>query len=1151
MSTQIVQELRTVKTFNHGHVLGLALACVVCVSAGSAHAQQCQLVEATPEVVSRLPVAPSYFTKVHADGEIAFFIGSGNHLLFLEDDNPDTRVRQIPGSIDPVPSSDGRIVTVPGLKIYAMEDILRDGRAATALIDDSSHGGVYQSVAVIEAEGEQRTYRVITDTGTVKYRDYRVDFTQTPASVEALGQVTPLCPGKTYKTIMLSKTGKYVAVYDPASGTSKIVSGDGSCRELMDLGYPTGKIEFSYDDTRVAFHVDFFDSQAGGYFSGVRATVSKDVFVMDLVADGDRVSGRSLRRLGATMRKGSGGYYPSFDARGRVVYVHDDNDVFSFHAIHPEDVLDYNLVLPPPAGFADGQPPAGTPADWELRLNATAAIGSLWLEQCGRDNADELTAVDAASLFPAIAQNECEQLVRDRWLDAKERLSQHLRFSRDTRFSPELIAGFEVEQILPLCRDNHAAPRVSRVYGEEIREVLDGARAVHHYCVGCHDGPSLSREDGTTVPNPVDFERLTESQLMASLARIHLPDGNPLRMPPTQSYFPPVFTLNGQSVDHRKVAVDYLLKKLAQVQSRPVALRATEPPTTQGCFETRDEWLAYRDAVAYEVSEGRSADLQGVRARFEQCQAQVDQLGIAACVAHLSNYAHVETLPGAGRLLDFEVSDEAYYRNIPQAAVSLPVAEEGIDLSDGIPGDWEDTVRNSEGVHALQYRSRTVVNPGRTGSLNRLLFLVEGPRYDKWVQFTLPEPNTAAPDAEFDPTGFRDGTGPEQLVDFIAVDKSVAPHRIHFAQFWRDAQGRSPRPRLAAYRRAYGIDDAPADQNTADTCYSCHPSAMRRLSPQPGSVGRDQFEVLALFNQRMADYWTDAGPLDWNGAIHPEYYGPPRGQQVGCATCHNNGEPGTLQAIRQGPLTYKTSGSHLRHKVLTDLSMPLESYVYNADDPWSPTVGGAVVSSLRATWLLPDNLRIPLSKQWIDGSRRTSGYPEAADAFRDMTELNLFSTPVQDLFPSDMPYVEPSWWLRYDALESERTRFLSYRRDILGRFEDPVRGRRDLGRWLTRCEGEPLGAIATEPVGDLLLDETGNVAQRQTLEFRVSPSRPVTVRLQTLSGDADLTVYQAASQICRSGAGGLNDDVCELNTTGEVEVRVYGYQASRFQLTVR
>ena len=102
---------------------------------------------------------------------------------------------------------------------------------------------------------------------------------------------------------------------------------------------------------------------------------------------------------------------------------------------------------------------------------------------------------------------------------------------------------------------------------------------------------------------------------------------------------------------------------------------------------------------------------------------------------------------------------------------------------------------------------------------------------------------------------------------------------------------------------------------------------MRELSPEPGSLQKIQFvkgdplrsvateanlpiRRLDQLNNIMEDY----GRLDWNSTIIPEHHGPPRGEQQGCTSCHDNN--------LRGAINYTTSRSHIKHKMAVDLSMP-------------------------------------------------------------------------------------------------------------------------------------------------------------------------------------------------------------------------------------
>lgn len=52
-----------------------------------------------------------------------------------------------------------------------------------------------------------------------------------------------------------AKRGTEIGVYDKASKTNRVIriSDDGRCVDVLDLGFASGKISFSYDGDRIAF----------------------------------------------------------------------------------------------------------------------------------------------------------------------------------------------------------------------------------------------------------------------------------------------------------------------------------------------------------------------------------------------------------------------------------------------------------------------------------------------------------------------------------------------------------------------------------------------------------------------------------------------------------------------------------------------------------------------------------------------------------------------------------------------------------------------------------------------------------------------------------------------------------------------------------
>lgn len=549
-----------VKTFVKTSGVLAALTSVTSVGAAK-DLSLCTTQHYQPDIISWIPENPSYFAKVLPDGQTATYIGAENRLLYLEEPDVAKRMKSIPGDVDPVPCPDGKILTVPGLSIYEMSTVVEKGSQATPIDTDDTLGGVYQSCAVLKKSGSKTTYRVVTDeSGEVYYRDYLVEFSsrpRTPAKVTKLGQMAKRCPGLNLKTIIISKTGKYLSGYDWQSGTTKIFNIEGSdkaCEQVLDLGYPTGKLEFNFDDTQVTFHVDYFGSSVGSYFSGVDSNLSKDVFTLDLDTASGKVVGKNLRRITMSNELGSGSYYPSFMRDGRLIYINDDGGFFSFQIIKPSDVSTADFALPPPDGWPGGTPPLGTPSDWKEKLHSAAVIGSLWAENCSNDP-DEITAVQAASIRMGLSAATCRGLVENGW-DAltAQRLSAHARFSRDTRFDGTIVKTLTKEGLEKVC-GNAAVPPVKtpKVFGTKVLENLTGSRAVHHYCVGCHaTGGMLRLPGGGSIPNPLDFRNLTEDQIQRAKVRLDLPAGQG-RMPPNGFK-----QASGTGQDHKALVVDYL-----------------------------------------------------------------------------------------------------------------------------------------------------------------------------------------------------------------------------------------------------------------------------------------------------------------------------------------------------------------------------------------------------------------------------------------------------------------------------------------------------------------------------------------------------------------------------------------------------------------
>lgn len=308
-------------------------------------------------------------------------------------------------------------------------------------------------------------------------------------------------------------------------------------------------------------------------------------------------------------------------------------------------------------------------------------------------------------------------------------------------------------------------------------------------------------------------------------------------------------------------------------------------------YKSKDKLYDYINSFAGKLSLSKeeirfpsSTLKQNVRdflSMWESCEKYANLQGMGQCYSNALNAAQMLarrlTINGENSM-GFEISDKDYHNSVSEEAKSLPV-----EFRDGLPKNYRDLARQ-KGWKVLQYRSRTVGNPGNSQSFNRVLFFIEGNPFDKWIQFTVGDP---------------DPTKPERLMDFISIDKRTNPKKLFFTQFYRDSNGKNPHIR-----------------DGFDKCFSCHPNGMREIAPAPGSYSKEDAPNLDAFNKKMVGY----GQLDWGKAINPAAYGPTRGIDQGCMKCHN-GYTGD-KAISRGAINALTDATHIEYKMAHELTMP-------------------------------------------------------------------------------------------------------------------------------------------------------------------------------------------------------------------------------------
>ena len=246
----------------------------------------------------------AYFRWVPGTRVIAYEMRGRIYLLDLR-----TRVSSLaPGSVDFIPTPDGRLFVTPGprrsgLQFFDAAEVLeaaRRGRAREVrpLYVDPAMTDQYPSVGILDrSDGGDRsvtTYRIMVSWyDRVVYRDY--ELTLPDWGLRPRGEVVPACPGLQVSLPMISKDGSEIAGRDETTATTKLfrMSDDGRCDEVLDLGIQTGKIAFDQSGRRAAFAVPrgAAPNAPGRGLPGLDVTGSGElsgIFVLD--REGRRIS---------------------------------------------------------------------------------------------------------------------------------------------------------------------------------------------------------------------------------------------------------------------------------------------------------------------------------------------------------------------------------------------------------------------------------------------------------------------------------------------------------------------------------------------------------------------------------------------------------------------------------------------------------------------------------------------------------------------------------------------------------------------------------------------------------------------------------------------------------------------------------------------
>lgn len=374
------------------------------------------------------------------DWIIAFASHEQNYLYNL---STGRRIK-IPDRSDAVATPDGRFMTVPSnytpdktIRFYDALDLLEHlERGADAdevepvYIHESEdlRKVYYQSAGIVSHNARETVYRLMFS-GTRDEAGFRiVDYTFSTGSNEngslSVRATEPmkLCPEITndLNTPFISKDARYVVAYTSSSSESTYSRGASlklfrimetlpeqnstRCERVLDFGFAAGKADFSYDNSKLTFHIS-----KGGYLTpfingGLVAPTITDVAVVNLEQNdaGEIIGASAMARITTSVAGGIGSYFPAFFPDGNLFYIFNASPKqsetekrFSFKVVDPSAELTMANIFKDDAASA-----------------LAGMIGTLWQSSCG---GEPLKEHEAPWILASLSKAQCTRLVEDQW----------------------------------------------------------------------------------------------------------------------------------------------------------------------------------------------------------------------------------------------------------------------------------------------------------------------------------------------------------------------------------------------------------------------------------------------------------------------------------------------------------------------------------------------------------------------------------------------------------------------------------------------------------------------------------------------------------------------------------------------------------------
>jgi mono/diheme cytochrome c family protein len=470
----------------------------------------CKIPDPTRISTTQSPKNPNWFFRSFPNSnKVSFASDDGNYILDMDTN----QAYQVPGPYDPVPIGES-IISVPqdNFQTYSVAQILSktdnttDHRGEITSLGTMGIGGVYQSIGQMPSVGGKQRYRAVTDQDGASYVDMEVDTTGTTPTIKSLGPAKKTCNNADFNLPMLSKDGTEIAGFDNTTQTTKVwkINADGSCTEVLNLGIPTGKADFSFDNKKLVFHVTGSGADSSGYFTHTSGSDARDVYTYDREK-------KSYSKISQNLSNSA--YYPVWRKDGKVVYVNVD------------DAGNASFVKADPAKAASAVSGENLNCATCNTNNAVLAIGRTWYDLCHNvANANQTSAMVTALSLDA---DQCKKLVDQYWISAQP-------------YQAKYGSTLTKEVLMAACPIAHVVNSAGTTSGTGAAAPTTGKAVAQVRCAYCH-APGRTQIYSSTDHRkigPWDFSNPSTIPAAAKRKmRAYIGDGS---MPPnTEGALPP------------------------------------------------------------------------------------------------------------------------------------------------------------------------------------------------------------------------------------------------------------------------------------------------------------------------------------------------------------------------------------------------------------------------------------------------------------------------------------------------------------------------------------------------------------------------------------------------------------------------------------